>query len=83
MRLEIIPGFPISHSKTSLLYRYKKNLKKLYIVHPTNFIRFGMILFKPFISYKFGRKVTYINRLAELKPVLYLDQIDIPDEVKK
>ena len=66
-----------------LFYRYKKNLKKLYIVHPTNFIRIVMILFKPFISYKFGRKVTYINRLAELKPVLYLDQIDIPDEVKK
>ena len=65
------------------LNRYKKNLKKLYIVHPTNLIRVGMILFKPFISYKFGRKVTYINRLAELKPVLYLDQIDIPDEVKK
>ena len=32
-------------------------------------------------SYKFGKKVVYINRLSELKPVLYLDQIDIPQEV--
>jgi len=34
-------------------------------------------------SYKFGRKVAYINRLDELKPVLFLDQIDIPEEVRK
>ena len=76
----------LTHSLTHSLshsLRYKKNLKKLYVVHPTNFIRVVMILFKPFISYKFGRKVTYINRLDELKPVLYLDQIDIPTEVKK
>ena len=33
-------------------------------------------------SYKFGRKVSYINRLAELEQVLYLDRLDIPDEVK-
>ena len=32
-------------------------------------------------SYKFGKKVAYINRLSELEPVLYLDQIDIPQEV--
>ena len=34
-------------------------------------------------SYKFGRKLTYINRLEELSPVLFLDQIDIPEEVKE
>ena len=64
-------------------FRYKKNLKKLYIVHPTNFIRMLMILLKPFLSYKFGRKLTYINRLEELRPVLFLEQIDIPKEVKE
>ncbi len=42
-----------------------------------------MILFKPFISYKFGRKIAYINRLDELKPVLFLEQIDIPKEVRE
>ena len=34
-------------------------------------------------SYKFGRKVTYINRLEELKPILFLERLDIPDEVKR
>ena len=31
--------------------RYKKNIKKAYIVHPTNFIRIMMTLFKPIIRY--------------------------------
>ena len=35
------------------------------------------------LSYKFGKKVAYINRLAELEPVLALDQLDIPEEVKQ
>lgn len=31
--------------------KYKKNLKALYLVHPTNFIRVLWQLFKPFIRY--------------------------------
>jgi len=31
--------------------KYKKNLKALYLVHPTNFIRVVWQLFKPFIRY--------------------------------
>ena len=34
-----------------------------------------------FYSYKFGKKLVYINRLAELDSVLYMDQLDIPKEV--
>lgn len=37
--------------------KYKKNLKALYLVHPTNFIRVIWQLFKPFIRYqKFFKK---------------------------
>ena len=32
--------------------KYKKNLKALYLVHPTNFIRVVWQLFKPFIRYR-------------------------------
>ena len=39
-----------------------------------------MIIYR---SYKFGRKLSYVNRLAELEQVLYLDKLDIPDEVKQ
>ena len=34
-------------------------------------------------SYKFGRKLSYINRLEELEHVLNLEELDIPDEVKQ
>ena len=41
-----------------------------------------LILLKPLLSYKFGRKVMYINRLEELRPVMFLEQIDIPEPVR-
>ncbi|KAL5475627.1 hypothetical protein EMCRGX_G025469 [Ephydatia muelleri] len=62
--------------------KYKKNLKKLYVVHPTTFIKTMYHFLKPFISYKFGKKLTYINRLEELSHVIFLNQIDIPSEVR-
>ena len=63
--------------------KYKKNLKNLLLVHPTNFIKVVMKVFSPLISTKFGKKVNYINRLDELKTYLRLDQLDIPPEVIK
>lgn len=56
--------------------RYKKNLKALYLVHPSKFIRFIWNMFQPFISYKFERKIHYVNSLAELNlmvPNIYLN----------
>ncbi|XP_053718591.1 rho GTPase-activating protein 8-like isoform X3 [Synchiropus splendidus] len=61
--------------------KYKKNLKTLYVVHPTNFIRIVWNIFKPLISHKFGKKLTYVNYLAELRDHLNCDQLSIPPEV--
>ncbi|KAM6987122.1 rho GTPase-activating protein 8-like [Aplochiton taeniatus] len=61
--------------------KYKKNLKALYIVHSTNFIRIIWNIFKPLISNKFGRKVTYVNCLAELREHLNYEQLIIPPDV--
>ncbi|KAI6657970.1 Rho GTPase-activating protein 1-like [Oopsacas minuta] len=63
--------------------KYKKNLKRLYIVHPTSLIKLVFTFFKPYISVKFGKKVQYINRMEELEDSLYLYQIDIPQEVRR
>jgi Rho GTPase-activating protein 1 len=63
--------------------KYKKNLKKLYIVHPSNFVKLVLVLMKPFLSVKFGRKIVYVNRLSDLEETLYLDQISIPEAVKR
>ncbi|XP_061438374.1 rho GTPase-activating protein 8 isoform X3 [Rhineura floridana] len=61
--------------------KYKKNLKALYIVHPTNFIKIIWNIFKPLISHKFGKKVIYLNYLTDLRDHLKYDQLNIPQEV--
>uniref|UniRef100_A0A2K6GAI5 Rho GTPase activating protein 8 n=1 Tax=Propithecus coquereli TaxID=379532 RepID=A0A2K6GAI5_PROCO len=61
--------------------KYKKNLQALYVVHPTNFIRVLWNIFRPLISHKFGKKVTYVNCLSELREHLKCDQLLIPPEV--
>ncbi|XP_028250349.1 rho GTPase-activating protein 8-like [Parambassis ranga] len=61
--------------------KYKKNLKALYVVHPTNFIKILWNIFKPLISHKFGKKVTYVNYLAELREHLNYEQLLIPTDV--
>ncbi|XP_014662655.1 PREDICTED: rho GTPase-activating protein 8-like [Priapulus caudatus] len=80
-----------SHNKPSLAWlweaykmfdrKYKKNLKALYLVHPSNFIRILWNMFKPVLSAKFGKKVMYVNYLNELKSHLHFDQLKIPKPV--
>lgn len=47
--------------------RYKKNLKQLYIVHPTVWIKMTFRLFKPFLSNKFWKKLIYIEQTAGIQ----------------
>lgn len=61
--------------------KYKKNLKALYLVHPTYFIKILWTFFKPLISVKFGKKVMYVNYLHELKEHLHFDQLVVPQPV--
>ncbi|XP_069752128.1 rho GTPase-activating protein 1 isoform X2 [Narcine bancroftii] len=63
--------------------KYKKNIKALYIVHPTRFIKALLIVFKPIISMKFGRKILYMNHLGELEQFLKCERMVIPACVKK
>lgn len=61
--------------------KYKKNLKALYLVHPTNFIRVVWQMLRPAISVKFGKKMMYVNYLYELQQHLNLDKLCIPRAV--
>lgn len=60
---------------------FKKNLKSLYVVHPTMFIRIVWNFFKPFISEKFKSKLFYVNSLKELRDGLGLAQLKLPDSI--
>uniref|UniRef100_A0A3Q4H8E3 Rho GTPase-activating protein 1-like n=1 Tax=Neolamprologus brichardi TaxID=32507 RepID=A0A3Q4H8E3_NEOBR len=74
------PQHQLDHHK---LLMYKKNIKALYIVHPTMFIKTLLILFKPIISFKFGRKINYVSYLSELEDVVKCDQLVIPSRVRE
>uniref|UniRef100_A0A1A8JZS1 Rho GTPase activating protein 1 n=1 Tax=Nothobranchius kuhntae TaxID=321403 RepID=A0A1A8JZS1_NOTKU len=63
--------------------KYKKNIKALYIVHPTMFVKTLLFLFKPIISIKFGRKINYVSYLSELEDVVKCDQLVIPARVRE
>ncbi|VDN21558.1 unnamed protein product [Cylicostephanus goldi] len=62
--------------------RYKKNLKALYVVHPTRFIRIIWGLFKPFISSKFEDKFHYVNCIKELEDALSVARLNLPHPIR-
>ncbi|KAJ7133435.1 hypothetical protein C8R44DRAFT_611721 [Mycena epipterygia] len=65
----------------SLSRKYRKNLKRLYIVHSSFFSKMLFSLAGAIISPKFFRKLTYIPTLSELACHIPLTQIDIPPAV--
>ena len=63
--------------------KYKKNLKNLYIVHPTSFVRTILGLMSPLLSSKFGRKIAFVSEICELKPFFHVEQLDVPQKVRE
>ncbi|EAL66631.1 RhoGAP domain-containing protein [Dictyostelium discoideum AX4] len=61
--------------------KYKKNLKGLYIVHPTTWIKFTLGIFKHFLSSKFWKKLTYIDDLGELFKTFPREQLALPNAI--
>ncbi|XP_054666209.1 protein prune homolog 2 isoform X1 [Grus americana] len=63
--------------------RLRKNLKSFIIVHPSWFIRTILAVTRPFISSKFSSKIQYVNTLAELREMIPMEYVDIPDSIVK
>jgi len=61
--------------------KYKKNLKGLYIVHPTTWIKFTLGLFKHFLSSKFWKKLAYIDDLTDLFSKFPREQLGLPNSI--
>lgn len=61
----------------SLSRKYRKNLKKLYIVHSTGFSKMLFSLAGAIISPKFYAKLEYISTLSDLAKHVPLSQINI------
>ncbi|KAM6033534.1 protein prune homolog 2 isoform 2-T2 [Chlamydotis macqueenii] len=63
--------------------RLRKNLKSFIIVHPSWFIRTILAVTRPFISSKFSSKIQYVNTLAELREIIPMEYVQIPDSILK
>ncbi|KAJ1651763.1 hypothetical protein IWQ61_007752 [Dispira simplex] len=66
----------------SLSRKYKKNLKNLYVVHPSTWMRVLMDMMNAVISPKFFRKLSWVDKLSDLAQQVPLDQIAVPPEVE-
>ncbi|XP_055321076.1 rho GTPase-activating protein 68F [Sitodiplosis mosellana] len=62
---------------------FRKNLKRLYVVHPTWTIKVVWNFFKPFISEKFKNKLVYIANLDQLAPALGIPNLKLPDSIRE
>ncbi|QRW20436.1 Rho GTPase-activating protein 1 [Rhizoctonia solani] len=67
----------------SMSRKYRKNLKRLLIVHPTWFSKMFVSLAGAVLSPKFFRKITYVSTLSELARHVPLTQIEIAPAVYK
>lgn len=73
-------------SKVIQLYRdldrkYRKNIKALFVVHPSSTIKLIWATIAKIASPKFSRKLLYVTRLEDLAEYVHLDQIDVPMQV--
>lgn len=63
--------------------RLRKNLKSLYLVHPTFWLKTLLVMTRPFVSPKFSRKIHVVNSLSELFEAVPLEGASIPDRVRQ
>lgn len=63
--------------------KLRKNLKFLYLVHPTFWLKTLVCMIKPFVSSKFGNKIHFVNSLDELYDCVPVERASIPDRVKQ
>ncbi|KXS20343.1 Rho GTPase activation protein [Gonapodya prolifera JEL478] len=63
--------------------KYKKNLKKLIIVHATYWVKLLLQVFTPVASPKFASKVIWCDMIADLVPHLPTANLQIPVEVRE
>ncbi|MEQ2266960.1 hypothetical protein XENORESO_022145 [Xenotaenia resolanae] len=81
---EKLPGIAwLKECYTTIDRRLRKNLKGLYVVHPTWYIKFIMTIIKPFISSKFSRKLQFVSTLQELSHFVPTEHVQIPDCVRQ
>jgi len=63
--------------------KYKKNMKRLFIVHPNFWVKLVLWFTQPFVKKKFWRKVQYVQRLFDLYEFFDPKTLLIPEAIRK
>eukprot|EP01112_Ceratiomyxa_fruticulosa_P011737 TRINITY_DN3210_c0_g2_i1.p1 TRINITY_DN3210_c0_g2~~TRINITY_DN3210_c0_g2_i1.p1 ORF type:complete len:534 (+),score=95.25 TRINITY_DN3210_c0_g2_i1:237-1838(+) len=64
--------------------KYSRNMRALYVVHPTFWLKVLFVVLGPFISSAFSsEKLRYFDRLADLLNVVDLQGLNLPKKKKK
>lgn len=58
--------------------RLRKNLKILYLIKPTFWLKTIVIMCRPFISSKFSKKIRFVDDINTLRKCLPVDQLILP-----
>ncbi|KAJ3129508.1 hypothetical protein HK100_008587 [Physocladia obscura] len=58
--------------------KFRKNLKKLFIVHPSPWLKLMMQVMGPVISPKFRHKIEWVHNIAALEQFVPVENIKIP-----
>ncbi|XP_059786640.1 bcl-2/adenovirus E1B 19 kDa-interacting protein 2-like protein isoform X1 [Balaenoptera ricei] len=82
-RAQVPPLSWIRQCYHTLDRRLRKNLHALVVVHATWYVKAFLTLLRPFISSKFTRKIRFLNSLGELAQLISLDQVHIPEAVRR
>lgn len=81
---DCVPGFSwLKRCYKMIDRKLRKNLKFLYLVHPTFWLKTLVLMIKPFVSSKFGNKIHFVNSLDELYDSVPVERASIPDKVKQ
>jgi len=63
--------------------KYKKNMKRLFIVHPNFWVKLVLWFIQPFVKKKFWKKVQYVQRLFDLYEFFDPKTLLIPEVIRK
>ncbi|KAL8595557.1 hypothetical protein ACOMHN_000765 [Nucella lapillus] len=63
--------------------RLRKNLQALFLVHPTLWLKTVVLMTRPFISAKFSSKLQFVRTLSDLKQLIPMEYVYIPDIVQR
>lgn len=61
---------------------YKKNVKKLYVVHPSWWFKVVLWVMQNIVSSKFAKKIVNVEKLADLAVHLPMGSVVVPELVK-